>query len=473
VDAYDPDGIHCGTFTVSEAGKYGFLPVYRDDPFEAGDQGAEPGDAIRFYVNGIEAVTNGPTTWTQNGDAFEVCLDAADNVTRFCQLAEGWNLVSWNVDTDSDAIESALASVSECLELVLGFEQGGLTYDPALIEFSTLHNVDHLSGYWIKTSCPITLEIAGNAVPVTTPITVTKGWNLVSYLPEATLATETALASLSGTLLVGLGFDGNGLVYQPGQGQFNTLTELTACHGYWVKVSQNGTLTYPDGAPLVGGTVMAKAEEGADLTLGAGGVSATTRWVNLFSRNLTLEGKVVASGSVIEAFSRDGLKVGSFVMTKNSRFGFMPVYADDPTTSVVEGVIPGESFTLAVNGVSTNEEFVWGNVGDNAEVLNLSAKVTGGSLPTSFSLNQNYPNPFNPTTTISFAMPTAGKARIEVFDLLGRQVTTVFDGYANAGETRVTWDGRNSGGQTVSSGMYFYRLTADKYTETKKMTLLK
>jgi Secretion system C-terminal sorting domain/Viral BACON domain len=472
IDAYDPDGIHCGTFTVNEAGKYGFLPVYRDDPFEAGDQGAEPGDAIRFYVNGIEAVTNGPTTWTQNGDAFEVCLEAADNVARSCQLAQGWNLVSWNVDTDSDAIESALASVSECLELVLGFEQGGLTYDPSLIEFSTLHNVDHLSGYWIKTSCAITLDIAGNAVPVSTPITVTKGWNLVSYLPDATLATETALASLSGTLLVGLGFDGNGLVYQPGQGQFNTLTELSSCFGYWVKVSQNGTLTYHDG-PLPGSSIMVKAEEAADLTLGAGGVYATTRWMNLYSRNLTLDGKPVASGSVVEAFSKDGLKVGSFVMTKSNKFGFMPVYADDPTTSVVEGVIPGESFTLAINGNATSEEFVWGNVGDNAEVLNLSAKTTGGSLPTSFSLNQNYPNPFNPTTTISFALPTAGKARVEVFDLLGRQVATIFDGYATAGETRVTWDSRNSGGMPVSSGVYFYRLTADKFTETKKMTLLK
>ena len=140
--------------------------------------------------------------------------------------------------------------------------------------------------------------------------------------------------------------------------------------------------------------------------------------------------------------------------------------------TITDLMIPKGS--LAVNGVKTDESFVWSNSGDKLELNNLTAKGTdNGTLPVNFSLNQNYPNPFNPTTTISFTLPTTGKAKLQVYNLLGMLVATPFDGVAKAGLNEIVWDGRNSHGATVASGIYFYRLTADNYTETKKMTLLK
>jgi len=88
-------------------------------------------------------------------------------------------------------------------------------------------------------------------------------------------------------------------------------------------------------------------------------------------------------------------------------------------------------------------------------------------------LSQNYPNPFNPTTTIKFSLPTAGVTKIEVYNILGELVSIPFEGMAAAGQNSIVWDGTNSHGENVSSGIYFYRLTADEYTDTKKMTLLK
>ena len=75
--------------------------------------------------------------------------------------------------------------------------------------------------------------------------------------------------------------------------------------------------------------------------------------------------------------------------------------------------------------------------------------------------------------SINFTLPSASNAKIEVYNLLGKLVATPFDGMAEAGGNSIEWDGKNSTGQTVSSGIYFYRLTSDKYNETKKMTLLK
>ncbi len=89
-------------------------------------------------------------------------------------------------------------------------------------------------------------------------------------------------------------------------------------------------------------------------------------------------------------------------------------------------------------------------------------------LPTDYSLGQNYPNPFNPTTTIEFALPSAGAVKLEVFNVLGQQVVTLVDGYLSAGTHLVTFDASNE-----PSGVYFYRLSHSNGIETKKMTLLK
>jgi hypothetical protein len=85
----------------------------------------------------------------------------------------------------------------------------------------------------------------------------------------------------------------------------------------------------------------------------------------------------------------------------------------------------------------------------------------------------NYPNPFNPSTTIAFTLPQSGNATLEVYDLLGRQVVTLMDGFQTAGEHLVPWDGRNRFGESVASGIYFYRLTTESESVSKKMLLLK
>lgn len=473
IDAFDPDGVHCGTFWVSTAGQYGFLAVYRDDPFSTDfDEGAEPGDLIRFYVNGMEAITSGMNTWTENGASFEACLDAGQLVTHECNLVEGWNLVSWPVDQPSDYIKDALASISDCIEVVLGFEQGALTYDPLLEDFSTLWYVDHLSGYWIKMNCAATLSIEGNAVPVTTPIPLTTGWNLVSYLPEFSQSLPLVLQSISDELLVAQGFDAVGMTYQPTTPDHNTLLEMAPCFGYWIKVSTDATLVYNNDLPLAT-AVAPQVDHMRIAAKNTGSVVPSTRWVDVYSRYATLDGRTITAGSTVKAISENGTTVGYFRLEESGKFGFMPVYADDPSQAV-SGLQPGDRFSLNVNGVETNETFVWTTTGDRIEVGQLSSKGTGSpELPDAYSLDQNYPNPFNPETTIRFTLPGAASARVEVFNVLGKLVAVPFDGQASAGANEVRWDGRNLAGESVSSGIYFYRLTADNFSETKKMTLLK
>ncbi len=96
-----------------------------------------------------------------------------------------------------------------------------------------------------------------------------------------------------------------------------------------------------------------------------------------------------------------------------------------------------------------------------------------GQLPVQFSLAQNYPNPFNPNTEILFALPQACQVRLTLYNIMGQKVITLTDGRLEAGYHRVEWDGRNSDGHQVASGIYFYKLDAGDFSDTKKMLLLK
>lgn len=90
-------------------------------------------------------------------------------------------------------------------------------------------------------------------------------------------------------------------------------------------------------------------------------------------------------------------------------------------------------------------------------------------IPTEYALEQNYPNPFNPSTTIKYSLPVRSQLTLTVFDVLGRQVATLVDGAQDAGYHEIVWSGANNTG----SGVYFYRLQAGSFVETKKFLLIK
>lgn len=89
-------------------------------------------------------------------------------------------------------------------------------------------------------------------------------------------------------------------------------------------------------------------------------------------------------------------------------------------------------------------------------------------IPNQYKLNQNYPNPFNPVTQITFDIPTNSFVNVSVYDLLGKEVDVILNSQLNAGTYKVQWDANK-----FASGIYFYRLTASDFTETRKMMLVK
>ena len=93
--------------------------------------------------------------------------------------------------------------------------------------------------------------------------------------------------------------------------------------------------------------------------------------------------------------------------------------------------------------------------------------------PLTFDLFQNYPNPFNPTTTISYQLSKSGRVDIAVMDILGRNIRTLESGVKSGGVHQIEWDGKNTAGSQVASGIYFTRITAENNTKMIKMVLIR
>lgn len=114
----------------------------------------------------------------------------------------------------------------------------------------------------------------------------------------------------------------------------------------------------------------------------------------------------------------------------------------------------------------TNYDFALARYFTGATV---DVKESRNNIPFGFKLSQNYPNPFNPTTKIQFTIKNAGFTTLKVFDALGREISTLFSGYAEAGRlNEVTFDAKN-----LSSGMYFAQLKSNNQIQIRKMILVK
>ena len=125
--------------------------------------------------------------------------------------------------------------------------------------------------------------------------------------------------------------------------------------------------------------------------------------------------------------------------------------------------------SYALSGLSNNMTYYWRVNASNGSVTSrYSSTWSFTTIPIQFALYQNYPNPFNLMTSISFDLPVATMVSLKLFDILGREVVTVISEEMQAGNYTRQWNA-----SPFASGVYFYRLQAGNFVQTKKLVLLK
>ena len=408
-----------------------------------------------------------------------------------------WNYVSWPVRVVTrDSMRQVLVDggllvpgVDTTIITVLGFEGQGIrpnggppgakSFDPRWPAAASLKRTDYRFGYEFKLRRADTLYVTGVPVPDTTTIplsTTSSPWALISYFRHGdNAAPGVALGAITDSLDWAETIEtpvnnptysgGPGEKhYYPGLPQQSTLDLMAPHLGYWLKMTGRGTLTYVS-KPLVERPVV-----------------PTRRFMFVWGY-LTVGGMPVPIGTVVSVRDGAGTLAGECEVEELGLYGALAIYLDDLETPIDEGASPGEPLALSINGraapLSPMAPLRWTEHGDlvrlDVGVEELPHKDTGDEigLPGEFGLQRVYPNPFNPVTSISYQLPRAVSVDLVIYDLQGQVVRRLVEQEQPAGRYSLVWDGRDSAGRAVGSGVYLCWLQAGDDRAVTRMVLVK
>ncbi len=481
VGVFTPDGV-CAGAAIWLGG----------DPIEIIAYGAQDefayfvaGDPFAFILWDTEAeiewaaeanFIDGPSRWFDEEESI-VTLAAHRLVEQCIQLSEGWNTVSINVDPvdfydppqegpDVPILWAELGLEGQNLISILK-DGNGRFWTPEY-EFHNISYWDLTQGYQVSMEEASEITFEGVQIPYDAPITLTAGWNMIAYFPTYELDGNRpdyyVLGSILDRLIIAKDENGNWLAPD---WDFSNMPNWRPSKGYQIMISDGDPIEFhyppqPDGELNcelgimnyeLGKGIVSTGENMSVLVKSAGWEG--DGWIEA----VTAEGRVIGRGEWIEG--RCGLAV----------------WGDDPATEACEGLIEGEAYSLElfddVTGQTTPLILVNILQGDGLlyttdgfTVIEAMAKT---ALPTEYFLTEPFPNPFNSTTTIGYSLPTAGKVRVAVYDLSGREVANLADGVKPAGtHEAAVWmaDG-------MSSGVYVVKFDAGEKALMSKVVLVK
>jgi hypothetical protein len=278
----------------------------------------------------------------------------------------------------------------------------------------------------------------------------------------------------------------------------NGVVRNSGANGGGNSISTSANFVFSGTSAQVTGTMMPASVKTVVIDNPAGVTSSQSLTITdtLFLRSGTLSGPYTANVTVtyiapaapvnLVVFDTTSTKIG-IKWRKNTESDFLryriyrgtspaPTTKVDSTTGgiadtskVFTGLTNGTKYYLRVTAVnSAGLESPYSNEVSGTPGTAVAVEQALGKTPTEYSLSQNYPNPFNPSTVIGFDLPKSSTVKITVYDILGNEVQQLANGVQSAGYHSVTFNAQN-----LASGMYFYKIQAGTFIQTKKMILLK
>jgi hypothetical protein len=192
-----------------------------------------------------------------------------------------------------------------------------------------------------------------------------------------------------------------------------------------------------------------------------------------------VRGRIFAAGKPLPGArilaTNGGIVVGNGLTDSEGTYAI-----DGVPSGIMALTVDAAGYTGADKSVDVPESsFAMDNVDFTMQTETPTDVSASGTMPSAYALHQNYPNPFNPSTTISFDMPSAGQAKLSVFNMLGQEVATLVNGSMASGRASIVWNATDRSGLSVASGVYFYQLTVhatdgrSTYRSVQKMLLVR
>jgi hypothetical protein len=417
---------------------------------------------VTFSATGYDDIIMENVVVTQNNaTVLNVQFGVSDETQQFA-LNSGWDLISLAVHPDNMTPASLFSPIIDDVLQVKNLTQ---SYDPNLPEYmNTLTQLNDGYAYWIHLENAANLSVTAPAVDVnSTTIQLQSGWNLVGYPALQSQNVETALTGIQTYLLQVKSLTQS---YNPDLPEYlNTLTNLESGKGYWMEVSEACSFTYP------------AAKQDAFI---AGKDDATWQPV-MYPNNSAviycqLNHSVLSENDVLGVFVGDECRSVSYpVFFEDNFYATFVVQLAEPEEEVYFKLYQTSSEQILTSDASLSLTFgeTVGTYPD--DLVNISFPLTSNDTDVISVCPQmsNYPNPFNPTTTIVYSLPESSQTELNIYNCKGQFVTQLVNNFQNSGNYQLIWDGKNEQNETVSSGIYFYRLTTEKHSITEKMLLMK
>ena len=489
-----PDGWVVGVFTpggvLSGAGVWrnqdlGLAVWGADETYPDQFQGGETmnlklwNPATDEEWNARAVVQEGNMVW-QNNAVTVLAIEANSTKTLEVALRAGWNLISINVTPTDEGLWAGdpgpeiipmMAQLRRpdngAHHVNLMKNERGLFYAPNQ-GFNGIPFWNLEEGYLVRVDEAMTAQWTGTPIDAQADITISRGWNMIAYFPDYQLPCRSpdfyAIASILDHVIIFK--NGMGDFSLPSR-RFSNMPPLREGQGYQINVSQDVVLNYPQAQ-----------NQAAALSVDPESVKG--RWADVPSTGVNMSvlvtkvsGVELSTSDQVAAFSPSGLMVGVGRVI-DGQIG-IAVWGDDASTQAVDGLKDGEAFTLKLWNaaedvvVDLSSRVIEGDrlvyLTDGFTVIDASVTT---ALPTEFYLSQNYPNPFNAVTRVAFGLPEASRVTVRVFDLSGREVSTLVSGELQAGHHSVVLDG-----ESMVSGVYIVKMEATNFSAVRKVMLVK
>jgi|GEM_PF-696298 len=412
------------------------------DALEWVDEENDADEGIEYYVRSIDA----------EGDAsfWSAPAISGEGPQGFqLNLISGWAMISSPIEPENPRLEDLFAGLIERENIVIFKDENGRFYNREF-DFWGIELWDHLEGYFIKMSGIDSLFIAGERVPVDTPLELVRGWNLIPYYPEVDLPVEEAMESIADN--VGIVKDDQGRFWYPAF-DFNNMEDLQLGQGYAVRLSEQDRLIYP----VEDDELQHERSPYHQPRLGFVPSSPD-------NHSIILQLDEIHSGQII----------------LRNKYGQISGMAELVPDSDQIGIAAWGQYEGSGAGYGSSEKFkfYWRSDSDGEE-RPLISRITEGNnswvvnglsvvelifgesslSPSEFGLLASFPNPFNSKVKLSYRLEKDVKAQVTFYNIAGVEVyvdpNIIGTGFSN----HLIWNANN-----FPSGLYFARITSEGHT---------
>ena len=448
----------------------------------------EVSNGTAYYASGYSGVFTGLGTTVVDSIIF------VTSVTQDVSIGNKWNIISFYVTPSlsinmKDIVQPLINA--NCLKKVQDEDGNAIENLPGIGWINNIGNWRSTEGYYLRATCSSILSVTGQKLNLPFTIPLGNKWNIISYPIDHernALTCVQPLITANGLKKV-QDEDGNAIENLPGIGWINNIVNFKPGEGYYLRALQTIDLVYP-----------------ATYSSRLAGQYNPQRPVKHFIKRF--EDYVLSPMNIYIILEKDEILnlseqtefavfdgeqcIGSISLSDKIMFGekyILPITVsmDDPNTHYRDGYTSHNPITFRYfNGISESSldiEIIKLDEEESGKfefiergtlvVKILDKYLVNGQPVSNVNLFENFPNPFNPSTTISYYLPNPGWVKLSIYNITGEEIKALVNNDNNSGFHRVIWDGKNSTGNDVPSGMYFYRLTTKDLSITKKLLLIK